>query len=101
MTVAAGAAVVGPGVTVAGGAGWGDTYGIGLAPPLPIGGGVGGGVAASATLSPEGEPNVKIAAAAMPPAMVRKKEDVFMGVGAFWRAGKASFFDMLVIMLRL
>jgi hypothetical protein len=65
---------------------------------VPIGGGVGGGVAASAALGPDADPKAKSATAVRPPATARQKEEVFIGLGAFWRAGNASCFDTLVIM---
>jgi hypothetical protein len=72
-----------------------DGFGIGVAGAV-IGGGVGGGVAASATLRPDGDPKASRLAAAMPPAMARQKEDVFIGLGGFWDAGSASFLTRLL-----
>jgi hypothetical protein len=71
-------------------------FGNGVAWLVPIGGGVGGGVAASATLRADGEANAKTAAAVAPPAVARKKEGIFIGYGAFCEAGKASFLTRLL-----
>jgi hypothetical protein len=67
-------------------------FGIGVACCVPIGGGVGGGVAACAALRAEGYPKAKIAAAVRQPAPARNKEDSFMGSEAFLERPEALLF---------